>query len=105
MSGWPNPVRCQYSSATGERVLVSDLEIISALEVKIVIEHVTSDLDQARTEQRQQERRPTERVHCLPGDDAPEYDGHEGRLQEWDPHRFEPQSNEGWLFGVDAWVG
>jgi hypothetical protein len=44
-------------------------------------------------------------VHCLPSDHAPEYDRHEGGLQEWDPHRFEPQSDERWLFRVDARVG
>src|SRR6267143_856892 len=100
-----NQASRKYSSATCERVLVSNLKIIPALEIEIIIEHVACNLDQARTEQREQESAPVEDVQCFPSDHAPKYDRHEGRLQEWDPHRLKPQSDERWFFRINAWIG
>src|SRR4029077_14531943 len=105
MGRWLDQARRQYSPTPSERVLVTNLKVISALEIKIIIEHVTGNLDQARTEQREQESAPVEDAQCFPSDHPSEYDGHEGRLQERDPHRLKPQPDERRPFRIDALVG
>ena len=77
-----------------ERVLMLDMEIVSTLEVEIVVEHVCSDVDQTCSEQGQEKGGKAECVSQLEGENSREDDRHECCLQEWNAHGLKPEQQE-----------
>ena len=67
-----------------------DLKIVSALEIKIVIDHVCGYLDETGAEQSQEEGCEVEDMGDLKCDYSTENYWDEGCLEEWYAHRFEP---------------
>ena len=68
-----------------------NLEVVSALEVEIVVEHVSSDMDEARSEQGKEKRAKVEDVCDLERDDRPENYGNKCYLKEGSAHSLEPE--------------
>jgi hypothetical protein len=67
-----------------------NLEIVSALEVEIVVEHVGSYLDEAGAEQSQEEGGRVEDMGELKRDYSSKNYWDKGRLEEWDAHGLGP---------------
>jgi hypothetical protein len=69
---------------------VFDLEIVSALEIEIVIEHVGSYLDQTGTQKSEKESSNIEDMSDLIRYDSSENYWDKGRLEKRNPHGLEP---------------
>jgi len=80
----------QYPSTAREWILVFDLEIVSALEIEIVIDHVGSYLDETGAKKSEKEGSEVEGMDDLKRDYSTENYWDKGRLQERDAHGPEP---------------
>ena len=67
-----------------------DLEIVSAFEIEIVIDHVGSDLDETGAKNSEKEGSKVEDMSDLKRDYSSENYWDKGRLQEGDAHGPEP---------------
>src|SRR5438093_13607321 len=72
-----------------------DLEIVSALEVEIVVKHVCSDLDETGAQKGEQEGSQAEDMGDLKCDYSTENYWDKGRLQERDAHGLSHNGREG----------
>ncbi len=68
------------------------MEIVSAFEIEIVIEHVCSDLDETGAKNSEKEGSKVEDVGHLKRDYSSQNYRDKGRLQERDAHGPEPKS-------------